>query len=149
MTTGTSALVAFALAGFVFSSFGLFLLMVLVQPIWCLIDCVADNRRGRASKIVWIILLIALFGVANWFYGAFAASGRALRWLTRLAWVFAILLVIAFAAMYFSEGEFRRGLDLEWRQRRGMTAMQKSEGVDAVSSSCTALVCSAWPVRRL
>ncbi|MCM3881328.1 MAG: hypothetical protein ND807_14570, partial [Vicinamibacterales bacterium] len=110
---------------------GLLLLMVLVQPIWCVIDCAVDNRRGRGSKIVWIILLIVFFGVANWFYGAFAASARALRWLTRLAWVFAILLVIAFAAMYFSQEEFRRGIELEWRQRRGMTAMQGLEDARA------------------
>ncbi|MGH6751816.1 MAG: hypothetical protein ACREDP_06575 [Bradyrhizobium sp.] len=105
-------------AGFV----ALFGLMALIQPIWCVIDCAVDTRRGSGSKVVWIILLIVFYGLSNWFYGAFAASGRALRWLTRIAWVCLILLVVAFVGTYMTYDEFRRGIELEWKQRGGMTA---------------------------
>jgi len=91
------------------------------QPIWCVVDCAVDGKRGTGSKVVWIILLIVLYGLANWFYGAFAASGRALRRLTRLAWVFAILLLIAFAVLFHTHGEFRRGIEQQWRHRGQLT----------------------------
>ena len=31
----------------------------LVQPIWCLVDCVVDKRALRAGKVLWIVALIA------------------------------------------------------------------------------------------
>lgn len=127
MTMDLSAFAALAIAGFMFGFVGLLLLMLLVQPIWCVIDCAVDNRRGTVGKIVWIIVLIVFYGVANWFYGAFAASGRALRWLTRLAWLVAIALIVAFAVMFFNVVEFRRGIEQQWHQRRGMTAMQATD----------------------
>jgi len=108
-----SGVAALALTGF-FIAFGLLMVfMVLVQPIWCIVDCAIDDRRGSAGKVVWIIVLILLYGLANWFYGAFAASGRALRRLTRLAWVFTIILAVAFAAMFLTHAEFRRGIEHE------------------------------------
>lgn len=119
----TDALTGFAaLAGFGFVlAFGLLMLfMALVQPIWCVVDCAIDGRRGTASKVVWIVVLILLWSVANWFYGAFAAGSGTLRWLTRLAWAFAIVLLIAFAAMFSTHGEFRRGIEKEWRDYRGL-----------------------------
>ena len=70
-------------------AFALMLFMVLVQPIWCVIDCAVDRRRSGFGKGVWIVVLIVLYGVANWFYGALAADGAWLRRLTRLAWLFA------------------------------------------------------------
>jgi len=39
--------------------------------------------------------------------------------LTRLAWAFAIVLLIAFVAMFSVHGEFRRGIEKEWRDYRG------------------------------
>ena len=77
----------------------------------------ANRPRLRRRSIV---ALIALYGLANWFYGAFAAAGPALRRLTRLAWAFAIVLALAFALMYALHAEFRRGIEQEWQQRRGM-----------------------------
>ena len=95
----------------------LMLFMILIQPIWCIVDCAVDDRRGTGGKVIWIILLIVLWGLANWAYGAFAAAGRALRRLTRLAWLVAIALLLAFLFMYWSHDEFRRGIDREWQQR--------------------------------
>jgi hypothetical protein len=92
----------------------------LIQPLWCLVDCVVDAKRPTLGKVLWIVALIALYGLANWFYGAFAAAGPALRRLTRLAWAFAIMLALAFALMYALHAEFRRGIEQQWQQRRGM-----------------------------
>ena len=114
--TGFAALAAF---GFMLAFGLLMLFMALVQPIWCVVDCAIDARRGTAGKVVWILLLILLWSVANWFYGAFAAGNASLRWLTRLAWTFAIVLLIAFVAMFSVHGEFRRGIEKEWRDYRG------------------------------
>jgi len=123
MTETLSGVAALALTGF-FIAFGLLMVfMVLVQPIWCIVDCAIDDRRGTAGKVVWIIILILLYGMANWFYGAFAASGNALRRLTRLAWVFTIILVIVFAALFFTHAEFRRGIEREWHQRPEFVVM--------------------------
>jgi hypothetical protein len=123
MTETLSGVAALALTGF-FIAFGLLMVfMALVQPIWCIVDCAIDDRRGTAGKVVWIIVLILLYGLANWFYGAFAASGHALRRLTRLAWVFTILLVVVFAALFFTHAEFRRGIEREWRQRPEFVVM--------------------------
>jgi len=85
------ALLAFAAAVFVLALF-----MGIAQPIWCIIDCAIDDRRSTTSKIVWIILLVLLWGLTNWFYGALAAAGSVLRRITRIAWLAAILLVIGF-----------------------------------------------------
>ena len=114
---------AIALLGF-FVAFGLLMLfMVLVQPIWCIVDCAIDNKRGTAGKVVWIILLVLMYGVANWFYGAFAAAGGALRRLTRLAWLLLIALVVIFLVMYWNNVEFRRGIDQEWNKRQQMVVL--------------------------
>jgi hypothetical protein len=99
------------------------LFMALVQPIWCVIDCAVDSHRSGFRKGVWIIVLIVLYGVANWFYGALAADGAWLRRLTRLAWLFAILLVIGFIAMYNMSEGFHRGIDQQWQRNRELTVM--------------------------
>jgi hypothetical protein len=71
--TGFAAL---ALLG-VGPGFGLPLLfMTLGQPIWSVIDCAVDDRRGTLAKLQWIFALIFLWGVAHWFHGAFAAPTR-------------------------------------------------------------------------
>ena len=116
MTETLSGVAALALTGF-FVAFGLLMLfMALIQPIWCIVDCAIDDHRGAAGKVVWIVVLILLYGLANWFYGAFAAGGKALRRLTRLAWIFAIILAIAFAALFYTHAEFRRGIQDEWKR---------------------------------
>lgn len=79
--SGVAAVVA---AAFFFAVIALTLFMFMVQPIWCIVDCAVDTKRGTGGKVVWIILLVVLYGLTNWFYGAFAASGRWLRRLTAL-----------------------------------------------------------------
>lgn len=74
----------------------LVLFMGIAQPIWCIIDCAIDDRRRTASKVVWIILLVLLWGFTNWFYGALAATGSLLRRVTWIAWLAALLLLIGF-----------------------------------------------------
>jgi hypothetical protein len=119
MTETLSGFAAAALLGFIVAFGLLMLFMALVQPIWCVVDCAIDGSRGTAGKVVWIIALILLWSVANWFYGAFAAANTVLRRLTRLAWALAIGLLIAFAVMFNTHGEFRRGIEKEWRDYRG------------------------------
>ncbi|HQR78123.1 MAG TPA: hypothetical protein PLR35_16995 [Burkholderiaceae bacterium] len=121
--TGFAAL---ALLGFAIAFALLMLFMVLVQPIWCLVDCAIDNKRGTASKVVWIILLVLMYGLANWFYGAFAAAGGALRRLTRLAWLFAIALVVTFLIMFWNNVEFRRGIEREWNKHQQLVVLATS-----------------------
>jgi hypothetical protein len=74
--TGFAAL---ALLGFIVGFGVLMLFMVLVQPIWSVVDCAIDPQRGTAGKVLWVLALILMWGVANWFYGAFAAANRVLR----------------------------------------------------------------------
>mgnify|MGYP001049736876 FL=1 len=120
MTEALTGFAALAVFGFIVAFGLLMLFMALVQPIWCVVDCAIDRGRGAAGKVVWVVLLILLWGVANWFYGAFAAANATLRWLTRLAWAFAIVLLIAFVAMFSMHGEFRQGIEKEWRDYRGL-----------------------------
>ena len=116
--TGFAALAMF---GFMLA-FGLLLLfMVLVQPIWCVVDCAVDDRRNGGNKAVWIIVLLVFWGLANWFYGAFSAERGALRRLTRLAWISIIVLAVAFLALYFTHAEFRKGIEQEWHKRPEFT----------------------------
>ena len=117
MTAGLDSVAALALGAFGLFALALLLFMVTVQPIWCVIDCAVDRRRSGVSKGVWIVVLILLYGLANWFYGAFAATGPWLRRLTRAAWLIALLLVIGFIAMYNMSEGFRRGFDHEMRTR--------------------------------
>jgi hypothetical protein len=119
--TGLAALPVLAL-GLAFALLMLF--MALVQPIWSVIDCAVDDRRGTLGKVVWIVALILLWGVANWFYGAFAAANRVLLRLTRLAWALAICLIIAFLVFFNSSAEFRRGVEKEWRNYGGGLVVQ-------------------------
>jgi hypothetical protein len=115
-----SGLAAVAVAAFFFAVIALMLVMFMVQPLWCIVDCAVDEKRGTGGKVVWIILLVVLYGLANWFYGAFAASGRWLRRLTRTAWLVAIILLIGFMTLYWYHPEFRRGIEREWNQRHRM-----------------------------
>jgi hypothetical protein len=117
MTEALTGFAAIAVTGFLLAFVVLMFFMALIQPIWCVVDCVIDDRRGAASKVIWITVLILLYGLANWFYGGFAAGGKALRRLTRLAWIFAIVLVVAFAALFYTHGGFRRGIEDEWKRR--------------------------------
>jgi len=120
VTETLSGLAALAMMGFTVAFFVLLLFMVLVQPIWCVVDCAVDNKRAAFGKVIWIVALIGLWGVANWFYGAFAAAGSALRNLTRLAWAFGIVLLLAFLVMFFTHAEFRHGIEQHWQNRRGL-----------------------------
>ena len=120
---GIDTVAAFAVGAFMLVGLALMLFMVLVQPIWCLIDCAVDRRRSGFGKGVWIVVLVLLYGVANWFYGALAAGGAWLRRLTRLAWLFAILLVIGFVALYNMSEGFRQGIDQKWQRNRALMVM--------------------------
>lgn len=93
--------------------------MAVVQPIWSVIDCAVDDKRSTLGKVLWILALIFLWGVANWFYGAFAAANGMLMRLTRLAWALALSLIVAFLVLFSLNAEFRRGVDKEWRDRGG------------------------------
>ena len=114
---------ASVISAFMLTGFALLLFMIVVQPIWCLVDCAVARRRSGGSKGVWVVALVLLYGVANWFYGAFAAEGVWLRRLTRLAWLFAILLVLGFIATYNMSEGFRRGIDHEWRRGRELVVL--------------------------
>jgi uncharacterized membrane protein YidH (DUF202 family) len=122
--TGFAAL---ALLGFIVGFGVLMLFMALVQPIWSVVDCAIDRRRGTLGKLLWVLALILLWGVANWFYGAFAAGNKALRNLTRLAWILAIGLAVAFALLFHWHGEFRRGIEREWREHGGGVLTTRAE----------------------
>jgi hypothetical protein len=124
MSETLTGFAALARLGFGVSFALLMLFMVLVQPIWSVVDCAIDRGRGTAGKVLWILALILLWGVANWFYGAFAASNRLLLGLTRLAWALAIGLIVAFAVVYHLSDEFRRGVEKEWRDRGGGLVVQ-------------------------
>jgi hypothetical protein len=123
VTAGIDTVAAFAVGAFMLVGMALMLFMVLVQPIWCLIDCAVDRRRSGFGKGVWIVVLVLLYGVANWFYGALAAGGAWLRRLTRLAWLFAILLVVGFVALYNMSEGFRQGIDQKWQRNRALMVM--------------------------
>lgn len=114
--TGFAAL---ALLGFGLAAALLMLFMALVQPIWSVIDCAVDEQRGTFGKVVWIVALILLWGVANWFYGAFAAANKGLLRLTRLAWALAIGLIVAFLIIFNMNADFRRGIEKEWQNQGG------------------------------
>jgi len=130
MSANLSGLAALAMMGFMFSFGALIIFMVLIQPIWCIVDCAVDTRRGAAGKVIWIIVLVVLYGLANWFYGAFAAAGGTLRLLSRLAWAFTLILLIGFAALFFTHGEFRRGIEREWHQRREFIVQVDAQPID-------------------
>jgi hypothetical protein len=114
---------AIALFGFLVAFGLLMLFMVLVQPVWCIVDCAIDNKRGTAGKVVWILLLVLMYGLANWFYGAFAAAGGALRRLTRLAWLLLIGLMVVFLVLYWNNVEFRRGIEREWNKTQQLVVL--------------------------
>jgi hypothetical protein len=123
MNETVTGFAAIALFGFLVAFGLLMMFMVLVQPVWCIVDCAIDNKRGTAGKVVWILLLLFMYGVANWFYGAFAAAGGALRRLTRLAWLLLIALVVAFLVLYWNNVEFRRGIEQEWNKTQQLVVL--------------------------
>jgi hypothetical protein len=129
MNETVTGFAAIALFGFLVAFGLLMLFMVLVQPVWCIVDCAIDNKRGTAGKVVWILLLLFMYGVANWFYGAFAAAGGALRRLTRLAWLLLIALVVAFLALFWSNVEFRRGIEQEWNKTQQLVVLATPAGL--------------------
>jgi hypothetical protein len=124
MNDTLSGFAAIALLGFGLAFAMLMLFMALVQPIWSVIDCAIDRQRGTFGKVLWIMALILLWGVANWFYGAFAAANRTLLGLTRLAWALAIALIAGFLVMFYMHADFRRGIEKEWREHGGGLVVQ-------------------------
>ncbi len=136
MHTTLSGFAAIAVLVFGLAFALLMLFMTVVQPIWSVIDCATDNRRGTLGKVLWILALIFLWGVANWFYGAFAAANRTLLRLTRLAWALAVSLIVAFLVLFSLSTEFRRGVDKEWRDRGGGIVVEADPGVQDVSQAC-------------
>jgi uncharacterized membrane protein YidH (DUF202 family) len=125
--TGFAAL---ALLGFGLAFALLMLFMALVQPVWSVIDCAVDDRRGTLGKVLWILALVLLWGVANWFYGAFAAANKGLLRLTRLAWALAIGLMVAFLVVFNMNAEFRRGVEKEWRNYGGGLVVHADPATD-------------------
>ena len=115
---------AIALLGFGLAFALLMLFMALVQPIWSVVDCAIDRQRGTFGKVLWILALVLLWGVANWFYGAFAAANRTLLGLTRLAWALAIALIASFLVMFYMHADFRRGIEKEWHEHGGGLVVQ-------------------------
>ncbi|MGE5161478.1 MAG: hypothetical protein ACM3O5_08225 [Betaproteobacteria bacterium] len=123
MMPGVDAVAAFAVGSFMLVGLALMLFMIVVQPIWCLVDCAVDTQRSGGGKAVWIVVLVLLYGVANWFYGALAARGAWLRRLTRLAWLFALLLLVGAIALYNVSDGFRRGIDHELQRSRELVVL--------------------------
>jgi hypothetical protein len=123
MNETVTGFAAIALFGFLVAFGLLMLFMALVQPVWCIVDCAIDNKRGTAGKVVWILLLVLMYGLANWFYGAFAAAGGALRRLTRLAWLLLIGLMVVFLALYWNNVDFRRGIEREWNKTQQLVVL--------------------------
>lgn len=117
MHTTLTGFAAIAVLAFALAFALLMFFMAVVQPIWSVIDCAVDKRRGTLGKVLWILALLFLWGVANWFYGAFAASNGMLLRLTRLAWALTLSLIVAFLVLFSLNEEFRRGVDKEWRDR--------------------------------
>jgi hypothetical protein len=117
MMTGIDTVAFVAVWLFIFLAGLLMLFMAAVQPIWCVIDCAVDDQRSGAGKAFWIIVLVLLWGVASWFYGAFAADGAWLRRLTRLAWLVAIVAFVGFIALMNTSDGFRRGIEQQWQKR--------------------------------
>ena len=79
MTETLTGFAALAVFGFMLA-FGLLLLfMVLVQPIWCVVDCAVDNRRNGGNKAVWIIVLTVTF-LALYFTHADFRKGIEKEW---------------------------------------------------------------------
>lgn len=117
MHTTLTGFAAIAVLAFALAFALLMFFMAVVQPIWSVIDCAVDKRRGTLGKVLWILALLLLWGVANWFYGAFAASNGMLLRLTRLAWALTLSLIVAFLVLFSLNEEFRRGVDKEWRDR--------------------------------
>ena len=116
MTETLTGFAALAVLVFIVGFGVLMLFMALVQPIWSVVDCAIDPQRGTLGKLLWVLALVLLWGVANWFYGAFAAANKVLRYLTRLAWVLAIGLAIAFALLFHWHAEFRRDIERQWQE---------------------------------
>jgi uncharacterized membrane protein YidH (DUF202 family) len=129
MNATLTGFAALALMGFGLAAALLMLFMAFVQPIWSVIDCAVDDRRGTGGKVVWIVALILLWGMANWFYGAFAAANKGLLRLTRLAWALAIGLIVAFLVIFNMNAEFRRGVEKEWHDYGGGPFVQADPAV--------------------
>jgi len=94
------------------------LFMVLVQPIWCLVDCAVDRHRSGVGKAVWIVVLILLYGVANWFYGALAADGAWLRRADAPGVALRPPARLGFIGFYNMSDGFRRGIDEQWHKQQ-------------------------------
>ncbi len=78
---------------------------LLAQPIWALLDCLAEPKRRRSQKIIWAGLMLIL-GIVGWSlvvgfwlgsavaltYGLFATRSRTLRRATVIPLVLALIL---------------------------------------------------------
>lgn len=59
----------------------MFFLAAMVMPVWALIDVLVDRRQERA-RVVWVVLMMLLWGVTALIYAFFGTYSKALRYLS-------------------------------------------------------------------
>lgn len=74
------------------------LIIVLVLPIWAIIDCAISLTRSAGSKAFFIVLILFTWTLGAIIYGIFSTSSRILRKISIFAVIFYLVLCIVLAA---------------------------------------------------
>lgn len=86
----------------------LFLIIIFIQPVWSILDCVSTSHRSHLSKGIWSLAILITWFAGSFAYGCFAAQSRRLRWLTFLALTILCLLVATWGMVILTNPDLPR-----------------------------------------
>jgi hypothetical protein len=88
----------------------IFLLIIFIQPVWSILDCVSTSHRSHLSKALWSLAVLITWFAGSFAYGYFAAQSPGLRRLTLFALLILALFVLACGAVILTDPDLLRVL---------------------------------------
>ena len=96
--TGLGLLYCFYGLIFAISILG-FILIMLVFPVWAIVDCAISKDKSNVSKIFWIIFICLTWILGALIYGLFAASKEPVRMTSIVGLIFAGIIIVGLIGM--------------------------------------------------
>jgi hypothetical protein len=88
----------------------IFLLIIFIQPVWSILDCVSTSHRSHLSKALWSLAVLITWFAGSFAYGYFSAQSPGLRRLTLFALLILALFVLACGAVILADPDLLRVL---------------------------------------
>ena len=88
----------------------IFLLIIFIQPVWSILDCVSTSHRSHLSKGLWSLAILITWFAGSFAYGCFAAQSPGLRRLSLFGFTILGLLLTAWGTVILTDPDLSRVL---------------------------------------